>query len=45
MLVDTVYLKDHASNKKGDKKRMPESTANALAAHGVLKVEKSKEKE
>lgn len=43
MLVNVTYLKDHASHKKGDKLKMPESTAHALAKHGVLSVEKTKE--
>ena len=38
MLVTVKYLIDHASNKKGAEKKMPESTALALEKHKVLKV-------
>lgn len=42
MLVQVKYLKDHASNKKGATKKMPESTAEALAKHKVLQIVKDK---
>lgn len=41
-LVNVEYLKDHASHKKGEKLRMPESTAEALAKHKILKVASDK---
>lgn len=39
-LVSVEYLKDHGSNKKGDKpsRKMYETTAKALAAHKVVKI-------
>jgi len=42
MLVTVKYLVDHASNKKGTEKKMPESTALALEKHKVLKVTSEK---
>lgn len=37
-MVKVEYLIDHASNEKGAKKEMPESTAKALERHKVLKI-------
>jgi len=39
------FSKDHASNKKGDTKNMPESTAKALEAHKIGKCIPEKEEE
>lgn len=37
-LVKVKYLIDHGTSKKDDEKKLPESTANALEAHKVVKV-------
>lgn len=37
-MVKVEYLRSHASNEKGAKKAMPESTAKALEAKKILKI-------
>ena len=41
-MVEVEFLIDHASYKKGDKKEMVKSTAEALEAHKVVKITKPK---
>lgn len=40
MLVNFTYSKEHGNSKKGDTVEMYKSTADALEAHGIGKVEK-----
>lgn len=37
-LVNVKYIKDHGSMEKGTEKVMHNSTAKALAAHGVVEI-------
>lgn len=43
-MVEVVYLKDHASYKKGYERKMPLSTAKALETKGILKLKKQETK-
>lgn len=44
-MVNVEYLKDHANYKKGDKRKMPKSTAEALSNHKVVKIVTTKDKQ
>lgn len=44
-LIKAVFAKDHGTYKKGDVATFAKSTADALIAHGILKVEKPKKEE
>lgn len=41
-MVEVEFLIDHGTNKKGAKSEMYKSTAEALEAHKVVKITKSK---
>lgn len=43
-MVKVEYLVDHGSNKKGTKKEIHNTTAEALAKHKVLKIVNKEEK-